>query len=453
MSINWSRFFIVACLSFSAIMAIGQSLSIEPEINSPYSRFGLGNLNNQYFAIQGGMGGLSAAFNDPYHLNILNPASLAHLQSTALEVGLDARYTSISAGDASEGLWSGNLHYLALGFPVINPINQALDRRETKLGLGMAFSLQPYTTIGYDVEIEQDVPGAGQSTSLLQGAGQTYRLAWSNAVRYGALSGGLSLGYNWGQVRSRREVEFPELPQSYVTSFSDEFSMRGFFWRAGLQYTYLFKEADDKGVLKPTGKRLIFGVQGTAGQDFSTTGSRSAERFRTRPGGEFLRDELFNEEDVEGEGRMPSEYTFGLQYEQVNKFRLGAEAGFATWSNYTNDARPDPLIDDAWHLRFGGEIIPDHLSYNNYLKRVRYRFGAYYLQDPRRFGGQQLQDYGVSLGLGLPIILSRQRTSFVNIAVEAGRLGIDDVLTESYINMTLGFTLNDNTWFFKRKFN
>ncbi|MBK7477001.1 MAG: hypothetical protein IPI11_13740 [Haliscomenobacter sp.] len=108
---------------------------------------------------------------------------------------------------------------------------------------------------------------------------------------------------------------------------------------------------------------------------------------------------------------------------------------------------------DSWRFAFGGELIPDVTSYNNYFQRVRYRAGFYYGTDPRSVNGAQIKEYGITLGAGFPIILPRQTTSFLNIALEAGRFGLEESLMENFVQMTLGFTLNDNSWFFKRKFN
>jgi hypothetical protein len=84
---------------------------------------------------------------------------------------------------------------------------------------------------------------------------------------------------------------------------------------------------------------------------------------------------------------------------------------------------------------------------------MRYRVGAFYGTDPRSFNGTQIENYGISLGVGLPIIMPRQAMSFLHIALEAGQMNAGDQLRENYMQATLGFTLNDNTWFFKRKFN
>lgn len=143
----------------------------------------------------------------------------------------------------------------------------------------------------------------------------------------------------------------------------------------------------------------------------------------------------------------------GIMYQKPDKFRLGINYSTALWTNYENETKPESLK-DAYEISIGGEIIPEYDSYNNYFKKMRYRFGAFYKTDPRSDGfNEQLTGYGITLGVGFPIILPRQTTSFVDIAFEVGRFGSDQALMENYINMTVGFTLNDDKWFIKRKFN
>ncbi len=450
MSSVWSRLVGTAALCCCTLAVLAQNATITPKINSPYSRFGLGDFASQYYAGPGGMGGLSAAFHDPYHLNTLNPASLASLQATAFEVGLNAKYSALQGQDDSEGIWSGNLTYLALGFPLINPINEVLDRKRSEFGLGMAFALQPYTLVGYNIESTSIQDELGPATNLLKGTGGTNRLLWSSAARYKGFSGGFTFGYLFGQLTNSRRVELDSVELAYVTEFLDEVSINGFFWEAGLQYTHTFKKPNANGEMMPTGKRLILGAYGSSGSDFNTNTSRFAER---RSEDLINQDTILNLSDVEQNGTLPSAMAFGLMFEDINDFRVGLEYGMENWSGYSNEAKPDTTLADTWSIRAGVEWIPDVQSYNNYFERMRYRFGFFYGLDPRTFEGEQLKEYGVSVGFGFPIIMSRQRISFINLALEAGQFGLADTLRETFVKMTLGFTLNDNTWFFKRKFN
>ena len=448
----WSKFLIIFCFAGGSVALSAQqnNANIQPKINSPYSRFGLGDPVDQFLAGPAGMAGLSAAFNDAFLLNLQNPASLTYLQATAFEVGAFGKYSQLESGTESDGVWSGNLNYLALGFPLKNPINKALDRDRSPWGFGMSLSLQPYTNVGYDIETKTVVEGADLVTNYLKGTGGTYKVQWGNGARYKDFAVGANIGYLFGKITNSRLVEFDSLAVSYNSEFRDEISIGGFYWNVGVQYTYYFKEPGRDGTLTRSNKRLIFGAYGNAIQPFST----KTDQFYSRTNFEYgQRDTIQFEDIVEERGQLPAEFTIGVMYEEISKLRLGFEYYNGLWSQYENEGKEEQLS-DAWKIRIGGEFIPDFASYNNYFRRMRYRLGFVYGTDPRSLGGDQLTTYSLNFGFGFPIVMPRQQISFVNFGVEVGQFGIgSEILKENYVKMTLGFTLNDNTWFFKRKFN
>jgi hypothetical protein len=122
------------------------------------------------------------------------------------------------------------------------------------------------------------------------------------------------------------------------------------------------------------------------------------------------------------------------------------------WSQYDNPLKQD-ILADSWRLSVGGEYIPNARSYNSYLKQVRYRAGLYYGADPRIVDNQQLSTMGATVGIGLPLKLPRGLPSFINLGFEVGQLSAPDLLEENYFKINVGFTLNDNMWFYKQKFN
>jgi hypothetical protein len=447
----WSRF-IVFFLAFGGSgLLLGQTVNedIRPKENSPISRFGLGNLMSQPLAAPSGMGGLSAAFQDPSHLNLVNPASLAFLQMTAFEVGMYGKYSELKAAGQSTGVWSGNLRYMALGFPLKNSINQALERRQSPTSFGMSFSLQPYSLVGYDVASTDVVEWAGATLNSLKGTGGTYQFSWGNAIRYKNFAGGLNINYLFGKITNNARVELTEVANDYFTEFLDEFSVSGFHWEAGIQQTLHIKEQNDKGELVNSGKRFIFGATFGNKNNFNTNSSKFYHRDNFNFG---VQDTILYETEVKGKGTLPSQWRAGLMYEDFNKFRIGLEFQQALWSSYANDAKPE-TFSDTWRFSLGAEYTPEALSYNKYARRIRYRAGFFYGSDPRSLDGNQITHTGLTLGLGFPIILPRQQISFINLALEGGKFGVKDELNETYVQMILGFTLNDNTWFFKRKYN
>jgi hypothetical protein len=426
-------------------------VDIRPKQNSPLSRFGIGDPLDQVHAAAAGMGALQTTFQDPFHLNLLNPASLANLQATSFEVGLYARNSTIADPSGTAEAWQGNLNYLALGFPLRNPINLSLDRLMNSWNGGMAFSLAPTTLVGYDLELTGLSDDGTVTNNLLRGTGGTYRFSWSTGLRFRGLSGGINVNYNFGKITNSRVLTLDSIPEALGTEFLEEFSVSGFNLGYGLQYALNFKETNADGERVPNGKRILLGVNGTLGADVDTEASLLFRRFS--PNLDLaVRDTLRFEEEQIGAARLPGSYSFGVAYEDFNRLYVGAEYGRTAFSEYFNDAQAGTLA-DINRLAFGVQYIPDADSYNDYFKRVRYRAGLRLEDDPREIDGIQARRNAVTVGAGFPIRLPRQQISFIDLAVEYGKFGVPDVLDETYVQFTLGFALNDNTWFFKRKLN
>lgn len=430
---------------------IGQNNQIFPKDNSLYSKFGLGNVIDQYLVASSGMGGISAGFTDISHLNLVNPASLADLKNTAFEVGLFAQNTGLKStqGD-QDNVWTGNLNYLALGFPLRNPINDVLEKVDTPWDFGMSFALIPYSVIGYDVTNDLIDSQAGEISNSLKGTGGTYRLMWGNAVSYKDFSFGASIGYLFGKTTDNRKVVFEELSSAYNIDITNDISVRGFSWNAGMQYAINLNDEEEPKAINPTRlKRLILGVYGNSSTNFNT---ESSSLVLGENLGYPVVDTISSTEDLTGSGVLPSEFGFGVMYERTNRLRLGADYKQTLWSAYRNEAKPESFS-DTWRVSVGGEYIPDILSITNYFTKVRYRFGTFFGKDFRSIDGTQLGVFGITAGAGFPIVLSRQRLSYVNLGLSYSRLGADNALKENYYKISIGFTLNDNSWFFKRKFN
>ena len=93
----------VFCLMALAVLA-------QPKFNSPYSRYGMGDLSSRFLAVQSGRGGMTAAYSDPYHLNLANPASFSALKSAALETGLFAKNSNFNFLSSDlDSAWSKTL--------------------------------------------------------------------------------------------------------------------------------------------------------------------------------------------------------------------------------------------------------------------------------------------------------------------------------------------------------
>lgn len=423
---------------------------ILPKQNSPYSRFGLGDLLSTSLVSQTGMGGVGIAMRDGSHTNWLNPASLSSLEVTGLEIAVSAKYSALSEGNQKDAAYSGNLRHLSLAFPLNNSINRALERKKRNFDWGMGFHLSPYTEVGYNIQnVEIRGETLEQVTTNLKGAGGTYKLGFGNGIRFKNISIGAEIQSLFGKSTNSRSVSLDSIALAYSTDLQDDISYRGTIFKLGAQYLLHFDKPNEKGIYTIGDRSLILGLTYTPNANLTSTSSRLYRRISPVSS---VADTISYESDIERGGTLPSELGFGITYESLGKLRISAEYVQTRWNEYQNEAKVETLS-DARRIAFGLEFIPNVQSYNNNWQRARYRFGVFHAEDPRSSNGQQLTNYGLSLGVGIPIVLPRQTMSFVNLALEAGRFGTQDGLKETYVQFHFGFTLNDSSWFFKQKFN
>jgi hypothetical protein len=441
-------------LSISISLIISTALyAQENKQNSPYSRYGIGDLFPQYFANQAGIAGQTAAFHDPFHLNPSNPASFAFLNATSLETAFYGKYSQYKDDKNLLDVWSGNLSYLALGFTLRSPINEVLDKQKSPWKLGMGLSITPNSLVGYNITT-LDTIDTGTVRNRFFGSGGTYRFTWSNGIRYKRTALGVNLGWIFGKMGYESETDFEDKPlPAYVDNFRDDIRTNGFVWNIGGQHDFVLKYAEKTRETPSEWITLGFTAEGNHTLNLSSDKFRLRSRGRL-PNGKYQNpDTLLNVSGIDQELILPAGFTVGIQYGKGNKIKIGGQFGYEKWSSYKNDARPNDKMRDIFSVSGGFEFTPDAYSFNRYLRRVRYRLGAYYRQDPRIIAlNSEINDVGLTLGFGFPLILPRQQASFINTAFEFGRLGAGTKIVENYARITVGFTLNDNSWFYKRRF-
>lgn len=427
------------------------------QLSSPISILGFGQLvdNDQMYV--GAVGGTRASFHSPDKLNVANPASLAHLQTTVFSGGLQAARTKLSDGSNTTKVWSGNVAYFSLGFTLQNQINELFDRKQAKVRWGMDLSLRPYSVTGFDF---QDIDPQSNGDTLQRsyiGDGSTYVLSWGNGWKYKNVSFGVSAGYLFGGSDIQRRAFFisEQVGQAfnYATIEAERINYRGFVWNTGVQYDWVLDhEIRADGSKGAPNKYLTVGLtyHGDWGikaeQDFNIL--RENVFFQNR----FQTDTLLSINDVERDATIPQELNFGLSYVYKDKWRIGVNYRQSLWSNYVaGDGSRTSATSDAFLLSGGIAYTPNANSITQYFERVTYTFATHYGKDPRVLNGEQLESYGARVGVMLPFVGQRQ-VSYLNLNVGYGRLGTANGYRENTWTFGLGYTLTDNQWFIKRKY-
>lgn len=434
------------CCSFTAIAQTGD--------NSPYSRIGIGDLSDDAFQHLKQMGSIGNVHTDAFHINIKNPASYSSLRTTAFDIGVYAKRGTLSTDEQSAKQWAGNLEYISLGFPLYNPLNQLLDREKKDISLGMAFTLKPHSTVSYDIATQSTIDSVGAIQRSYTGQGGSYKFLWGNSIKYKNLSFGLNLGYLFGTVTYNRDVDFFELENSRVNRFSTDYSLKGFLYDIGLIYSKVLNQPELTKNNQAQPKTLSFGLTLNSATSFSTNSNIQNLGVLFVDNVSIIDTSITTVVDQEGKGRLPGSIGLGINYADGEKWGLGVDYTATNWSNYFNDGNNEAegVLSDTKSIAIGGFVRPNYKSFNNYWKRVYYRFGAYLRDDPRVIEGEQIKAQGVTFGMGLPFVFQR-KISHANIGVDLGRSGMNTPIREKYVRLTLGFTFNDDEWFVKRKFN
>ncbi len=429
------------------LVAMGQ-----PSNNSPYARYGLGNLNNGVNVRSAGIGGMSVAMREdsiPYLVNFLNPASYTSIGFTAFDIGVYGNVATISSSTASQNVNKANLSYFAFGFPVISKY------------WGGAFGLREFSSVNYSAnDVRSDTTGSfGTEDDFgyeykFQGSGSVNQFFIGIGVRpFKNFSLGINASYLFGRLNRIQRLEFYEA--YYFNVKTERFTdVGGFYVDYGLQYTLPIKQAQD---VLTFGATFAHPMQVRAN---STTLSRTYTL--TSFGEDINRDTIIYDVLKGGHITMPWKYGFGLTWKIGTKWLIGAEHNQELWSTYKDVNGKNDSLADAWKTIVGIEFKPSVPETNRgvwaYFGKMHYRFGGYYAMSQYRLNGIQLPEYGITLGFGFPLRKTRAGSdkfvqSMINFSVEWGQRGTTDrsLLLENFWNFKLGFTLNDR-WFIKRKY-
>ncbi len=399
--------------------------------NSPYSRFGLGEIRGGTPVALRGMGWISSAYASPTVVNPDNPASYGSLMRATYEgAGEGRRRTLTSAAGESTTAGTGLLSYLRVGLP----IGQGKG--------GVAFGLQPETRVYYRVQGDTASPaGIGRTLAEYNGEGGLNYAFIGGAARYRGFALGLNAGYLFGSIRNTAYQSFfdADSTRTNASEFSRFLQIGGIYTKLGAHWG---------GKISP---KLTARVGGTATlrQDVTAREQETSTAFRFVTGSAAIRDTAVNTGVVPSTLDLPLSYSFGIHVSDSGKWTLGLEAQRAMWSDYKASGNSDASLGDAYRLGIGGEYVPDAAA-REYGPRVTYRAGFVYGRDYIQPRGTSLNYYFGTVGASLPFGRSLNQ---LHAALEIGRRGTleNGLLREGFARLALGVSLNDR-WFIKRRY-
>ena len=430
------------------IVACGLQHAVYSQENSPYSRYGLGDIAPKTNVVSRGMGGVSAAFSDFQSVNFTNPASYGNLRSTIFDIAIEADSRTLKSFNPVGRFTSTNLvpSYLQLGIPI-----KMKKANKKDIFWGMNIGLRPVTKINYSIIDQTRIPGVDSTSSVYKGSGGLNQAYLGTGIRIKHFSLGVNGGYMFGnknystlRVLVNDTVRYSQALASSKTDFG------GLFLNGGIQYEVRLRN-------KKSGKEslLRYGIYGNLKQTMTANKDESAHTVQyDASGNEVLIDSIYNKSS-KGEIIYPSTFGAGISYQTLN-WLFAADYETTKWQDYRFFDKPD-LVQNSWKIRVGTEYYPvkANTAYKKYFSFVKYRFGFYYGPDYVKVSNS-LPEYGVSLGAGFPLKLRKSyyetQTSMLNTALEFGTRGDKKSnLRESTFKVSVGLSLSD-LWFGRQKY-
>jgi hypothetical protein len=451
---------------FVAFFLLFFGSSVMAQDNSPYTRYGVGDLVPSTNVNSRGMGGISAGYNEILAINFSNPASYAFFQTfkepkskklingrAILDIGVNLENRTLRDQNFPTKFAAGNalFSHVQIGVPL-----------STRAGL--SFGLRPISRISYKIGKSErlfdpltNLPidsayteYTGDGGSYLASVGVGYKLV--NTPKH-ILSVGLNGGYMFGKKDySTRRSFINDSIEYYRGNFETRTTFGNLYLNAGLQYRMIINEKERKS--------LTFGLTGAWSQSLKAHQDITRETYYVDANnGNVTLDSVSSRKDIRGTLEYPSSFTAGFVYEREQDGKhagwlFGLDYSSQKWSQYRFYGQPD-LVADKWEVRVGGQLRP--IPTQNYFSRVAYRAGFFTGPDYIRIDNK-IPQFGASIGFGLPV--ANLRTSFaslyqatiVNLSFEYIKRGnSDNVLRENLFRFSLGFSLSD-LWFQKRKY-
>jgi len=412
-------------------MLLAGNLHSQIKINSPYSRYGLGWLvENRFETRIMGMGGIRFGVQHPTFVNPANPASYAAFDSTSFifQGGVFGTSVQLKTDQLTENSNFMSMSHLLFGFPVMK-------------WWRTSFGVLPFSYVGYDVIVDQEVEEIGDARYFFQGSGGFNKLFWGNAFKITKrLSVGFNAAYLFGTIYRENGIGFPENVYLRNTRTQTAMTAKDFYLDFGIQY---YADIRDKYRLT---MGMVYGNQTniSAKQSYLVT-AYYGDINSVQP----FYDTIAEETREDGYFVLPAKIGGGLTFGENGRWLVGADFRWQNWEKSESFGVSDSLR-NSWTIAVGGEITPDPNSILSYWNTVSYRAGFNYSKTYLSFNGIDVNEIGISFGLGFP--LPRTKTT-LNLTLVAGKKGtIDDgLIQENFIRFTFGVNIFE-TWFIKSKY-
>jgi hypothetical protein len=403
-------FFIATLLITTEVFSSGGSL---------YTRYGLGDVYNDYSARRFGMGGLGIALTDNDYLNYLNPAGSTDLNLVRFETGMI--YTGENMQDNSSSTYNANTFFSGFMFGI--PIKH-------DLGFTINFGVVPVTNVHYAVSQAATDTISTSHTIDYSGDGGISKIFLSTSYKLPLdFSIGASFDYYTGKIDYNSAITFESTSDFTDATYDKQYSYHGIGYTIGFISTDFAKIIGIGGV-----KNLRLGVAYTSSVPLHCD---SVINLISAAG---TTEAAFGSSTV----HLPYKFGVGLAFLLKDSYQFTLDYLYQPFSQLTFNGVGFPYMQDYRKMSLGLEYRNPDVRTFSFWDQLMLRGGLSYEQSQYIINGTSINQVSVYTGCSIPL----GSDNSLDFGLQYGRRGTTDnnLLQENIFNFSISISLGE-LWF------
>lgn len=348
---------------------------------------------------------------------------------------------------------NADFNYFAAGFPISKKI---------KASMGFA----PFSSTGYKIKEEKYIDDTLFVQNIYQGDGglskafinlsyhlfnfsKTNNLTLSNH----SIIAGIQAYYLFGSIQDLTKVTFPESSNMFNLTIKNKNFYNDYNFRYGLSYICSKTNKSNDSKFK---WGLTFALENKKNLKYN---NYYLFLKQITISGVLFSDTIQNTSSKNMKINYPLFLGTGLFFNFNDKLIFNVDYKTQLWSQTTIH---NIKLRDIHFIGAGLEITPQPEKYFFYWKSVNYRVGLFYNQTYYFINNNNINEFGITFGIGLPIaraektestMIRKKLPTMFNLSLNISQRGTirNNLIKETFI--TLGVNLNIyDIWFVKRKY-
>ncbi|MFA6597128.1 MAG: hypothetical protein WCS69_05335 [Ignavibacteriaceae bacterium] len=407
------------------VLFFALGLPLFAQVNSPYSRYGIGELEYSYSARRAGMGGLGVAVEDNSFISMLNPAAWHSINLTRVE--FSSYFNGSFVKDQNQKSFYSGGYFSGFSFAI--PVSK--DN-----GISVAMGLIPISKIAYEtktVVLNPSTQTEDYSTTYSGDGGLSkFYLGTSYTLPFD-MSVGATLDYNFGTFGYHSKLDYPS-NTSAGSSFKTEYKVKGLGGTFGL-----ISQDINKDFFK-----INFLQDLRIGASVSMISQLSSDTSFTKLGN-YATDTLSRGITTM---KIPPRFTFGASARLNPQTQIYADYLFQNWSDYAVSGNTDQNLQNLTKVSLGIEYKNSTQPYS-LSDLIVWRGGFSFGTTPYKINGKSVNEFSVSGGVSLPF----SRENYLDLSLQYISRGSTDagLLKENIFKLGATLSLGE-LWFVRQDF-